>query len=115
MLNIELELQAYFAAENFEFRTPFNLLGTEFQLQVWNALLQIPAGQNKSYGDLAKKIHHPKAFRAVARANGANRLALIVPCHRVINSDGSFGGYGGGIARKKWLLELENNGSKKCR
>lgn len=114
LLGIERELQTYFEGKKFEFHTPTDLLGTEFQLQVWQALLQIPVGQTLSYGDVAKKIGNPKAFRAVARANGANRLALIIPCHRVINSDGSLGGYGGGMPRKKWLLELESNGAKKC-
>lgn len=109
LLAIEKELHAYFEAQSFEFHTPIKLLGTEFQLQVWDALMQIPVGQTISYRELAIKVKKPKAFRAVAQANGANRLAIIVPCHRVINSDGGLGGYGGGVARKKWLIELERN------
>lgn len=104
---IERELGAYFAGESCVFRTPFELAGTDFQLQVWRELLNIPAGTTINYLQLAHAVGRPAAFRAVAQANGANRLAVIVPCHRVINSSGALAGYGGGVERKKWLLEHE--------
>ena len=83
--------------------------GTEFQKRVWNVLLQIPYGETWSYLDQAKKLELPKAMRAVANANGMNRIAFVIPCHRVIGSDGSLTGYGGGLPRKKFLLDLERN------
>ena len=83
------------------------MLGTEFQKRVWKALLTIPYGETMSYGELAKKIGEPKAVRAVGAANGQNPIPIIVPCHRVIGSDGSLTGFGGGIENKKKLLELE--------
>jgi O-6-methylguanine DNA methyltransferase len=86
---------------------PVDLSGTEFQLEVWTALRKIPAGRTLSYGDLAKKIGHASASRAVGAANGANPVSLVVPCHRVIASDGTLGGYGWGLERKRWLLEHE--------
>jgi methylated-DNA-[protein]-cysteine S-methyltransferase len=82
-------------------------VGTPFQMKVWNALRAIPGGTTTSYGALAKKIGEPKAVRAVGLANGANPIGVIVPCHRVIGSDGSLTGYGGGLPRKRWLLEHE--------
>src|SRR3990167_8431232 len=94
------------------FKTPLHLLGTPFQKRVWAALQRIPLGQTQSYLDVAKTIQHPKAVRAVARANGANSLALIIPCHRVICSSGELGGYGGGVSRKKWLLQHEQGMEK---
>jgi methylated-DNA-[protein]-cysteine S-methyltransferase len=87
------------------FRVEFK--GTPFQLKVWNALRKIPGGSTTSYGALARKIREPKAVRAVGLANGANPIGLIVPCHRVIGSNGTLTGYGGGLPRKKWLLEHE--------
>jgi methylated-DNA-[protein]-cysteine S-methyltransferase len=86
---------------------PVDLGGTPFQAKVWNALRRIPAGQTISYGDLALAIGEPKAVRAVGLANGANPVAIVVPCHRVIGADGSLTGYGGGIERKRWLLAHE--------
>ena len=86
---------------------PTAWLGTPFQHTVWHALQTIPSGETRSYADIAKAIGQPSAYRAVARANGANQLALIVPCHRVINHNGGLGGYGGGLPRKGWLLEHE--------
>lgn len=86
---------------------PVTFCGTAFQVKVWNALRTIPAGETTSYGALAKKIGEAKAVRAVGLANGANPIAVIVPCHRVIGSDGSLTGYGGGLDRKKWLLAHE--------
>ena len=84
------------------------MLGTEFQKRVWKALLTIPYGETMSYGELAKKIGEPKAVRAVGAANGQNPIPIIVPCHRVIGSDGSLTGFGGGLENKKKLLELES-------
>lgn len=88
-------------------RIPVVFGGTPFQNKVWKALRRIPVGQTTSYGALAKKIDEPKAMRAVGLANGANPVAVIVPCHRVIGSDGSLTGFGGGLPRKKWLLAHE--------
>lgn len=82
-------------------------LGTEFQLDVWRALRQIPCGQTWTYGQLATFIHRPKAVRAVGLANGANPISIVVPCHRVIGANGTLTGYGGGLHRKKWLLAHE--------
>ncbi|KIL51588.1 6-O-methylguanine DNA methyltransferase [Jeotgalibacillus alimentarius] len=106
--SIERELDLYFKGELTEFHTPVRLIGTPFQLKVWDKLKEIPSGETRSYTDVARDIGQPTAVRAVARANGANQLALVIPCHRVILSDGSTGGYGGGTVRKKWLLELES-------
>jgi len=105
--SIENELGQYFAGSSWKFKTPLYLLGSDFQKEVWNTLQKIPPGETRSYTDIAKMIGKPAAFRAVARANGSNQLAIIIPCHRVINSDGQFGGYSGGIARKSWLLNHE--------
>jgi len=85
------------------------MLGSDFQKSVWKALLEIPYGKTASYLELAKKIGNEKAVRAVANANGANAIGIIIPCHRIIGSDGSLTGYGGGLPLKKKLLELENN------
>lgn len=105
--NVRAELAAYFSGELREFRTPFLLSGTDFQKDVWRELSRIPYGETISYLELAKRVGRPTAFRAVAQANGANRLPVIIPCHRVINADGRIGGYGGGVQRKELLLELE--------
>lgn len=102
------QLDEYFASERQVFDIPLDLsTGTPFQIKVWQALLQIPYGQTISYATLAKNIGKPTAFRACANANGKNPISLIVPCHRVIASDGSLGGYTGGIDIKKTLLALE--------
>ncbi len=101
------QIDEYLKGERRSFDIPIVLVGTDFQQQVWNELLKIPYGKTASYLDIAKGIHHPKAVRAVASANGANAIAFLVPCHRVISSDGSLGGYGGGVAVKKRLLEME--------
>jgi len=101
------QLNAYFAGELREFEIPLLMLGTDFQKRVWKALLTIPYGETMSYGELAKKIGEPKAVRAVGAANGQNPIPIIVPCHRVIGSDGSLTGFGGGLENKKKLLELE--------
>lgn len=105
---IRTELDAYFNGESFIFKTPIHLVGSEFQKKVWHALKKISPGTTVSYLQIATAINCPSACRAVAQANGANQLALIIPCHRVINSDGGLGGYGGGISRKQWLINHEN-------
>lgn len=107
---IDQELQAYFAGTLTEFTTPLCLMGSPFQQQVWDALRQIPSGETRSYTQVAQALGKPFACRAVANANGANQIAIVIPCHRVINSNGELGGYGGGIAKKKWLLEHERQG-----
>lgn len=104
---IDRELQKYFQGKLQTFTTPFHLLGSPFQKSVWKKLQTIPFGKTCSYADLARALDRPTAFRAVAQANGTNQLALIIPCHRVINSNGELGGYGGGVARKEWLLNHE--------
>lgn len=104
---LRAELDAYFAGTSAYFQTPLQLLGTPFQTSVWRHLRTIPAGQTCSYKHLAEALGKPTAVRAVAAANGANQLAILVPCHRVIGSDGNLRGYGGGLARKRWLLEHE--------
>jgi methylated-DNA-[protein]-cysteine S-methyltransferase len=101
-------LKAYFRGELKEFDLPLEMQGTEFQLRVWNELRAIPYGETISYAQLAGRIGNPKAVRAVGLANGSNPIPIIVPCHRVIGSDGSLTGFGGGLATKKKLLELEN-------
>ncbi|MFZ4098821.1 MAG: bifunctional transcriptional activator/DNA repair enzyme AdaA [Chlamydiia bacterium] len=105
--SIERELKQYFEGELVEFKTPLRFLGTPFQQQVWQELQRIPSGETRSYSDLALAVGKSSAYRAVAQANGANQLAIVVPCHRVINANGELGGYGGGVARKKWLLSHE--------
>lgn len=101
------QIEAYFAGERREFDIPLETSGTDFQEQVWAALRAIPSGTVRSYGAVAEAIGRPTATRAVARANGDNRIAILIPCHRVIGADGSLTGYGGGLWRKKRLLELE--------
>ena len=101
-------LAAYFAGGLGLLKTiPWTIGGTVFQRQVWNALAQIPLGEATTYARLAARIGRPTAVRAVGLANGANPIAIVVPCHRVIGADGSLTGYGGGIARKRWLLAHE--------
>lgn len=101
------QLDEYFAGKRREFALPLDPQGTPFQKKVWKALRTIPFGKTWSYGDLAKKIGSPKAFRAVGGANNKNPLGIIVPCHRVIGADGSLTGYAGGLDTKKRLIDLE--------
>lgn len=101
------QLEAYFSGTLKEFDLPLRPVGTDFQQQVWQALQEIPYGKTISYLTLSKRLGNVKAIRAVGRANGQNPLAIIVPCHRVIGSDGSLTGYAGGLWRKKWLLQHE--------
>lgn len=102
------QLMAYFEGKRTTFDFKLNPKGTEFQQKVWNGLLEIPFGKTMSYLELSKKLGDVKAIRAVASANGKNPLWIVVPCHRVIGTDGSLTGYAGGLWRKKWLLEHEN-------
>jgi len=102
------QLQEYFEEKRTHFNFKINPKGTEFQQKVWQTLLEIPFGKTCSYMDLSKKLGDVKAIRAVASANGKNPLWIVVPCHRVIGTDGSLTGYAGGLWRKKWLLEHEN-------
>jgi AraC family transcriptional regulator of adaptative response/methylated-DNA-[protein]-cysteine methyltransferase len=104
---LEAQLGAYFAGLAFDFDLPLIAGGTAFEQTVWDALRRVPVGETRSYGALAEAIGRPGAARAVARANGANRIALLVPCHRVIGADGELTGYGGGLGRKRALIELE--------
>ena len=106
---VTTQLDEYFAGERTAFDIPLDLQGTDFQRRVWAGLCAIAYGETISYGDLARRIGKPNAFRAVGLANGRNPVAVIVPCHRVIASDGSLGGYGGGLDRKVHLLELERS------
>jgi AraC family transcriptional regulator, regulatory protein of adaptative response / methylated-DNA-[protein]-cysteine methyltransferase len=108
--SIEAELGQYFDGKLTEFKTPLFLLGSPFQKNVWEQLKKISPGETRSYSDIAAAIENPTAYRAVAQANGANQLAIIIPCHRVINLNGELGGYGGGLTRKKWLLNHEKQG-----
>jgi O-6-methylguanine DNA methyltransferase len=101
------ELKEYFAGKRREFTFPLDLRGTDFQLACWRALLAIPYGETRSYADIARAVVKPNAFRAVGMANNRNPVAIVVPCHRVIASDGSLCGYGGGLDLKRKLLELE--------
>ena len=106
--NAVTQLNDYFQGKRTHFDFKLNPKGTEFQQKVWQALLEIPYGKTCSYMDLSKKLGDVKAIRAVASANGKNPLWIVVPCHRVIGTDGSLTGYAGGLWRKKWLLEHEN-------
>lgn len=107
---LESEVAAYFGGELRKFESPVDTPGTPFQRRVWDVLREIPFGQVRSYAEQARAIGDPAAVRAVARANGDNRVAIVIPCHRVIGSDGSLIGYGGGLWRKKYLLDLERGG-----
>ena len=107
---LEEQLDEYFAARRRAFDLPLVLAGTPFQERVWRALLEIPCGQTISYAELAARVGSAGGSRAVGRANGHNRIAIVVPCHRVVRADGSLGGYGGGLAQKRRLLALETGG-----
>ncbi len=104
---LKMQLDEYFSARRTEFDIPFDVPGTKFQLSVWKQLQNLPYGKTTSYEDIAKQIENKNAVRAVATANGDNRLAIVIPCHRVIGKDGKLRGYGGGLWRKKWLLDFE--------
>jgi AraC family transcriptional regulator of adaptative response/methylated-DNA-[protein]-cysteine methyltransferase len=108
MQQVKNELDAYFEGGLREFSVPLQAPGTVFQESVWNALLEIPYGEMRSYSDIAGKISHPDAVRAVGRANGDNRISIIIPCHRVVGATGELTGYGGGLWRKEYLLAMEH-------
>ena len=101
------QLDEYFSGARKAFDLPLAPSGTDFQLKCWNALLDIPYGQTRSYGDIARAVGSPKGFRAVGMANNRNPIAIIIPCHRVVGSDGRLVGFGGGLDVKAWLLGLE--------
>ena len=107
LVQLKKELKEYFEGTRKTFSVKLVFPGSPFEQQVWNALLRIPSATTASYEDVAKMIGKPKASRAVGRANGFNRIAIVIPCHRVINKSGELGGYGGGVWRKRMLLELE--------
>lgn len=105
--SIAAELKEYFDGKRRMFETPLQLLGTVFQIAVWEEVRKVPFGHTITYDELANRIGKPAAFRAVAQANAQNPVAIAVPCHRVINSDGGLGGYDAGLERKRWLLDFE--------
>ncbi len=105
------QLEEYFAGQRRDFTFPLDLRGTEFQLKCWRALLHIPYGETRTYADIARAVGQPRGFRAVGLANNRNPIAIVVPCHRVIASDGTLCGYGGGLDIKRKLLDLEARGS----
>ncbi|MBU0928463.1 MAG: methylated-DNA--[protein]-cysteine S-methyltransferase [Spirochaetes bacterium] len=107
--SLRAELAAYFSGTLRAFSTPALAPGTPFQSLVWEALRGIPYGETRSYGDIARLIGSPGASRAVGAANGINRVAIVIPCHRVVNGNGTLGGYGGGLERKQALLQLERS------
>lgn len=106
--NAHKQFDGYFAGTRHAFELPLHPHGTPFQLEVWGALLAIPYGETASYAQIARRIRRPKAVRAVGAANGANPLSIVVPCHRVIGSDGDLTGYAGGLPTKRWLLTHEH-------
>lgn len=109
------ELTRYFAGKLRTFTVPLVYPGTDFQCRVWDQLLKIPYGETRSYAEIATKVGDRNAVRAVGRANGMNRIGIVIPCHRVINANGELGGYGGGLRRKEWLLEHERTTARLAR
>ncbi len=107
LVQLQKEMNEYFAGKRKDFSVPLEFPGSLFQQKVWNSLLTIPYGETCAYQDIAKQVGSPGAVRAVGRANGQNRIAIVTPCHRVVNRNGELGGYGGGLWRKKYLLDLE--------
>lgn len=106
---LKAELKKYFGGKAKEFTIDLDIMGTKFEQKVWSRLLKIPYGVTKSYGNIATELNKPGASRAVGRANGSNYMSIVIPCHRVIESNGKLRGYGGGLWRKKRLLELEKS------
>jgi AraC family transcriptional regulator, regulatory protein of adaptative response / methylated-DNA-[protein]-cysteine methyltransferase len=106
--SIANELRAYFSGVSAVFKTPLACHGSAFTCKVWDALKAIPLGSTRSYSEIARDVEQPSSTRAVGRANGANQIVIVIPCHRVIGADGSLTGYGGGLWRKRWLLEHEH-------
>lgn len=109
------ELSEYFAGEKCEFTVPVYLQGTSFELKVWNAVKRIPYGETRTYKDIAAEIGSPRAFRAVGNALSRNPIPILIPCHRVVRSNGKLGGYTAGIKVKRYLLELEEKYKEKCK
>ncbi|MET0960054.1 MAG: methylated-DNA--[protein]-cysteine S-methyltransferase [Psychrobacillus psychrotolerans] len=109
LVDCSIQLDEYFKGERHVFSFPYNFEGTEFQKKVWNALTTIPYAETGSYKDIATAINNEKAVRAVGTANGKNRLSIIIPCHRIIGSNGRLTGYAGGLWRKEWLLQHERS------
>ncbi len=107
LISIERELQDYFNGDLKQFETPLRLIGSSFQKEVWKILEEIPYGETRSYGEQALSIGNKGAARAVANANAANPIAIVIPCHRIIQSNGKLGGYAGGVHRKQWLIKHE--------
>lgn len=112
LTDLEEQLHQYFRSERRDFDLPIVLAGTDFQERVWRTLLGIPYGATISYAELARRVESHGGSRAVGSANGANRIAIVVPCHRVVQANGDLGGYGGGLRGKRKLLELEAGGSQ---
>jgi AraC family transcriptional regulator, regulatory protein of adaptative response / methylated-DNA-[protein]-cysteine methyltransferase len=112
VMQAKLELAEYFSGKRHKFDVVLDPIGTDFQLRVWNSLQQIPYGTTITYMDQTRSLGDIKAIRAVASANGKNKIAIIIPCHRVIGSNGKLTGYAGGMERKRWLLDLERSYSK---
>lgn len=106
---VRAQLKDYFAGKSLNFSVSLNLTGSPFQQSVWHELCKIPPGETRSYLQVAQALNEPGAFRAVANANRVNQIAIIIPCHRVINANGDLGGYSGGISCKQWLLAHEEN------
>lgn len=111
LLETERQLNEYFAGKRREFSLPFDVAGTAFQKEVWLALSTIPFGETRTYAEIAAQIGRPRAVRAVGAANGKNPLSLVVPCHRVIGSNGKLTGFAGGLKTKEWLLRFETGNS----
>ncbi len=112
IVTLERQLAEYFAGKRRDFDLPLDLAGSPWQRQVWSGLLTIPFGETRGYGELAEALGKPGAARAVGRANGENYVAIVVPCHRVIEAGGGLRGYGGGLERKRWLLEHESGAQR---
>lgn len=114
LAELDAQLREYWNGQRREFELPLVHPGTAFEERVWSALLEIPYGARRSYEDLAIALGRPGAQRAVGRANGRNRIAILIPCHRVVNKDGRLSGYGGGLWRKQWLLDLESGAANEA-
>jgi O-6-methylguanine DNA methyltransferase len=115
LMEAERQLREYAAGRRFVFHLPLAPEGTPFQLAVWRALAEIPYAETRSYRDIARAVERPKGFQAIGQANTRNPLPIVIPCHRVINADGSMGGYGGGLERKQTLLLLEQKHAHRFR
>ena len=112
LLKLRSQMEEYWAGRRREFDFPLDLQGTDFELRVWRAIAEVPFGQTRSYAEIARRVGAPRAFRAVGRAVGRNPIWLVIPCHRIVASDGGLGGYAGGLERKRRLLEHEGPQSR---